>query len=141
MEVTPRLVCPRWRWMTFAGSLVRELDGVGVAELVRRERPPHAGLGGDASQLGAGGVARPRPAAGGPVDHAQQRGDRHRHPELEPGTEVVPAHRSMPTSRRRPPLPWRTSIAPSRGSRSCSVTVSASSRGETAIAYLQLPPG
>jgi hypothetical protein len=34
--------------------LVRELDGVGVAELVGGEPPPHAGLGGDAPQLGAG---------------------------------------------------------------------------------------
>jgi hypothetical protein len=32
----------------------------------------------------------------------------------------------MPTSRRRPPLPWRTSTDPARGSRSCSVSVSSS---------------
>jgi hypothetical protein len=34
--------------------LVREFDGVGVAELVGGETPPHAGLRGDAAQLGAG---------------------------------------------------------------------------------------
>jgi hypothetical protein len=34
--------------------LVGEFDGVGVAELVGREPSPHAGLGGDASELGAG---------------------------------------------------------------------------------------
>jgi hypothetical protein len=33
---------------------VREFDGVGVAQLVRRESPPDAGLGGDPAQLGAG---------------------------------------------------------------------------------------
>jgi hypothetical protein len=35
-------------------TLVGELDGVGVAELVRRESPPHTGLRGDAPELGAG---------------------------------------------------------------------------------------
>jgi hypothetical protein len=35
-------------------ALVGELDGVGVAQLVGRKPPPHAGLGGDAPQLGAG---------------------------------------------------------------------------------------
>ena len=35
-------------------ALVREFDGVGVAQLVRCEPPPHAGLGGDASELGPG---------------------------------------------------------------------------------------
>src|SRR5215216_7677046 len=39
----------------FAGHF----DGVRVAELVRREAPTHAGLAGDASQLGAGGGGRP----------------------------------------------------------------------------------
>jgi hypothetical protein len=34
--------------------LVREFDSVGVAELVGREAAPHAGLRGDAPQLGAG---------------------------------------------------------------------------------------
>jgi hypothetical protein len=34
--------------------LVGEFDGVGVAQLVRREPSPHAGLGGDAAELGAG---------------------------------------------------------------------------------------
>jgi hypothetical protein len=69
--------------------LVGEFDGVGVAELVRREPPPHTGLGGDAAKLPAGGVARPGPPARRTVNHAQQRADRHFHPELEPGTEVV----------------------------------------------------
>jgi hypothetical protein len=80
--------------MTLSGTpLVRELDGVGVAQLVRREPPPHAGLRRDAPQLGAGSVAGPRPSAGRPVDHAQQRPYGHGHPELEPWAEVVPAPR------------------------------------------------
>jgi hypothetical protein len=33
---------------------MREFDGVGVAELVRCEPPPHTGVGGDAAELGAG---------------------------------------------------------------------------------------
>jgi hypothetical protein len=74
-------------------SFVGELDGVGVAQLVGREAPPHTGLRGYSAQLGAGGVAGPGPAAGGPVEHAQQRADRHCHPELEPGAEVLPAPR------------------------------------------------
>jgi hypothetical protein len=97
IDVTPRLVCPlddiEW------DALVGELNGVGVAELVRGETAPHPSLRGDAAQLGAGGVAGPRPAAGRAVDHPQQRTDRHRHPELEPRPEVLPAptvHADLP---------------------------------------------
>jgi hypothetical protein len=70
---------------------VGELDGVGVAQLVGREPPPYPGLGGDATELRAGGVARPRPATGPSVNHAQQRSDRHAHARFEPGAEVLPA--------------------------------------------------
>jgi hypothetical protein len=35
-------------------ALVGKLDGVGMAQLVRGEPPPHTGLRGDAVQLGAG---------------------------------------------------------------------------------------
>jgi hypothetical protein len=52
-------------------ALVRQLDGVGVAQLVGGEAPPHTGLGGDPAQLGASGVAVPGPPAGRPFDHAQ----------------------------------------------------------------------
>jgi hypothetical protein len=71
-------------------ALVGELDGVGVAQLVRREPPPHPGFGGDAPQLGAGGVARPGPPAGRTVDDAQERTDRHADTQVEPGAKVVP---------------------------------------------------
>jgi hypothetical protein len=37
-------------------ALVGELDGVGVAQLVGREPPPHTGGRGDAAPVGAGGA-------------------------------------------------------------------------------------
>src|SRR5436309_1072892 len=41
------------------------------------------------------------------------------------GLRFSQPHASMPTSRRRPPLPRRTSTDPRRGSRSCSLSASA----------------
>jgi hypothetical protein len=69
----------------FAGHL----DGVRVAQLVRREAPPHARVPGDAAQLCAG-RARPRPPAGGAVYDAEQRPDRQLDARLEPRCELVP---------------------------------------------------
>jgi hypothetical protein len=37
--------------MTISGTLAGHLDGVRVAELVRREAPTHPGLAGDAAQF------------------------------------------------------------------------------------------
>jgi hypothetical protein len=71
--------------------LVRQLDGVGVAQLVRGKPLSDAGPRGDAPQLRAGGVGSPRPATRAPLDHAQQRTDRHPDAQLEPGPEVIPA--------------------------------------------------
>jgi hypothetical protein len=69
--------------------LVGEFDGVGVAELVRREPPPHTGLGGDAAKLPAGGVARQgRPRVGPSITHSSGPTGI-ANPELEPRTEVV----------------------------------------------------
>ena len=39
-------------------AVAGHLDGVRVPELVRRKASPHAGLAGDAAQLGAGGGGR-----------------------------------------------------------------------------------
>src|SRR5215211_5099496 len=102
--------------MTLSGTLlVGEFDGVGVAQPVGREASPHTGLRGDAPQLGAGGVTGPGPSTGRTVDHAQQRTDRHPDPQLEPRAELLPSPTGpCPTSRRRPPLPWRTSTDPGR---------------------------
>jgi len=41
-----------------------ELDGVGVAQLMRRKAPPHARLGGEPAELDPDPGARPEPASG-----------------------------------------------------------------------------
>jgi hypothetical protein len=74
---------------------------VRVAQLVRREAAPHAGP----AELAADRGARPWPALGGAIDHAEQRPDRQLGPGGQPWAELLPAHSCMPTSRRRPPLP------------------------------------
>jgi hypothetical protein len=93
-------------------AFARHLHGVGVAELVGREAAAHAGRG--AAQLRAGGCGRPRSAPGGAVDDAEQRPDRKLEAKLEPGWSSCEPQSSMPTSRRRPPLPRRTSSEPRR---------------------------
>src|ERR671923_1355574 len=71
-------------------ALAGHLDGVRVAQLVRREASPHAGLAGDPSQLGAGGGGPPGPSAGGAVDDAEQRADGQLDARLEPRRELLP---------------------------------------------------
>ena len=56
-------------------ALAGELERVRVAQLVRREPAPDAGLGGEPAQLAADPGARPGPPAGGAVDDAEQRPD------------------------------------------------------------------
>ena len=70
----------------FAG----ELDGVGVAQLMRREAPAYTGLGGKPTELDPGPGARPGPAASGAVDDAEQRPDRQLDPVAEPGRQLLP---------------------------------------------------
>jgi hypothetical protein len=57
-------------------TLAGELDGVGVAQLVRRKAAPDTRLDREPAELHADVGARPRPAAGRAVDHAEQRPDR-----------------------------------------------------------------
>jgi hypothetical protein len=71
-------------------ALTRHLDRVRVAQLVRCEPPPHAGLASDASQLGAGGGRRPRASPCRAVDDAEQWSDRQRLARLEPGLKLLP---------------------------------------------------
>src|SRR5215208_6052293 len=71
-------------------ALAGHLDGMRVAELVRRKAPTHPGLAGDASQLRAGGAGCPRPSACRAVDDAKQRSDRQLDPRLEPWLELLP---------------------------------------------------
>src|SRR3954471_8467236 len=94
----------------FAGPL----DGGGVAELMWREATPDACSGGGATQLGPSRGRRPVAPASRAVDDAQQRTDRELAPKLEPRQQLCPPQPSMPTSRRRPPLPRRTSNEPRR---------------------------
>ena len=71
-------------------ALARHLHGMGVAQLVRREAPPHAGFPRDASQLRARCGGRPRPPPCRAGDDAEQRSDRQRHPRLQPGLKLLP---------------------------------------------------
>ena len=57
-------------------ALAGELDGMGVAQLVRREAPPDTRLGGEPAELDAHVRARPRPPASRAVDDAEQAADR-----------------------------------------------------------------
>src|SRR4051812_42874356 len=86
----PRLVCPSWRWITISGTPSRAIS-TACAWRSWCGAKPHAGLAGDAAQLGAGGGGRPGPPAGGAVDDAEQRADRQLDPRLEPCFELLPA--------------------------------------------------
>jgi hypothetical protein len=74
-------------------AFARHLDGVGVAQLVRREAAPNPGRGGRAPQLRACRSGRPVAAARRAVDDAQQGTDRKLGPQLEPGPEFFPSPR------------------------------------------------
>ena len=67
-------------------ALVRHLDRVRVAELMRREAAPYAS--GDSCQLLACGGLLPMPAGGRAMDHAQQGPDWQRPPEFEPRLQL-----------------------------------------------------
>src|SRR4051812_46250099 len=71
----------------FAG----ELDGVGVAQLVRREAPPDTRLDSEPTELDPDPGARPGPAASGAVDDAEQRPDPQLDPVAEPGRQLLPS--------------------------------------------------
>jgi hypothetical protein len=52
------------------------LDGVSVAQLVRSETPPYAGLRRGSSKCNSHLRARPGPATGWAVDHTEERSNR-----------------------------------------------------------------
>src|SRR5215218_121408 len=56
-------------------ALAREFERVRVAQLVRRKPAPDPGPGGESAELRADRGLRPWSAAGGAVDHAEQRPD------------------------------------------------------------------
>ncbi len=71
-------------------ALTSHLDGVRVAQLVRRKAATHSGPGRDNSHLCAGGSRRPRPTTGSSMDDTEQRSDRQLPSELEPRRELIP---------------------------------------------------
>ena len=97
-------------------------------------------------QLRADAGGRARPAARRAAQDAEQRADRQGPARSSSqGSSCSHAQRSIPTSRRFPPLPWRTRIAPATGSRSVSASASASlirspARHSTMISAAQPDP-
>jgi hypothetical protein len=91
-EVMPRSACPELALdHDERHALACHLDCVCVAELMRRESPPHARMEGDPSHLGAdrgGGARTPGDRA---VDHTEQRADRQRLPMPKLWYELSPA--------------------------------------------------
>ena len=76
--------------------LAQQLDGVGVAELMRSYAPADPGRDGGAMQLKASRAGRPGVPARRPGDHAEQRADRERHPLGHPRFKGRPASRVHP---------------------------------------------
>ena len=126
-------------------ALTRHLDSVRMPQLVRREPPAHSGSLCGAVQLPADPRSGARPAACRPAQNAEQDANRRRARRSSQGSSCVHAHRSMPTSRRLPPWRCRTKSAPRSGSRSVSVSASASlilnpARQSTTITPRSLSP-
>src|SRR3954454_7120367 len=87
----PRLLSRSWRWIDDERhSLVGHLDGVSVAQLVRREAPANACGPGGAAQLDTRGGGRPWSSSGRAVDDAQQRADRKLEAHIDPPLQVLP---------------------------------------------------
>ena len=86
-------------------ALAGQLDSVPMAELMGREPAPHTGMRRQPAQLGPHRRGCPRTAAGGSVDHAEQRPDRHLHAMSEPRVEVFEPPLVHPDLRRLCPLP------------------------------------
>jgi hypothetical protein len=72
-------------------AFVGELEGVGVAQLLRGKSPPHPGLGREAVQLGSHTRTGPAAAAGGAFEDAELWTDRQLGADREPGTQLLPA--------------------------------------------------
>jgi hypothetical protein len=107
-------------------AFASHLHGVRVAELVGCEAPAHTSPRGGVAQLRTRGPRGPGASAGRAGGDTQQRTAGRSTRVANHGCSCSQAQSSMPTSRRRPPLPWRTSSEPRRGSRSASPSASAS---------------
>jgi hypothetical protein len=106
--------------------LAQQLDSMRMAELVRGYAPADPGRDGGAMQLKASGAGRPRVAARRSGDHAEQRATGSVARSATHDSRAAQPHASIPTRRRRSPLPCLTKIDPRRCSRSVSVSDSAS---------------
>jgi hypothetical protein len=122
------VLCPSWRWMTIRGTPSRAISTACVfrSGCGAKRRPTPARAAARRSSARAPLVVHGRPRARpmmmqnsgptGSVIRAVSHGSSSCHPQS-----------SIPTSRRRPPLPRRTSSEPRRRSRSASCSASASS--------------
>jgi hypothetical protein len=75
-------------------ALAGHLDGVRVADLVRREAAPHGGVAGDASQLGAGRGGRP--SSNQAAERERSDWIRSKSPAVAAGRGQAPGYRSTP---------------------------------------------
>jgi hypothetical protein len=127
MLVVPRLVCPSCRWIMFSGTPSRASSSACACRswcgANRRRIPARAATRRNSPRTAAADHGRPRSGA---VDNAEQGSHRELGAHGQPWPKLFPAHPSIPTSRRRPPLPWRTCTDPRRWSRSSSLNASAS---------------
>ena len=97
-------------------ALARHLNGMGMAQLVRREAPPHTGLVRHVRQVRARRGGRPGPSAGRSVDHAEQRSDGQLDARLEPRRELFPGRQrgvGATYRRRERPSAWKAALSTS----------------------------
>jgi hypothetical protein len=118
----PELTLDNQQW----DALARHLYRVGVAQLVWGEAAAQSGASGRAVQLNADSGWRPGRPRMGPrrTQNSAPTGSVER--SVSHGASCCHAQRSIPTSRRLPPLPRRISTVPRSASRSLSVNARAS---------------
>ena len=122
-DVMPRSLCPSWRWMTISGTPSRAISTAWAwrswCGAKRRHTPAAAAVRRSSARAAADDLWRPRVVPlmtqrRGPTGSSRRMSSQ--------GPSCSHPHVSMPTSRRRPPLPRRTSSEPRRSSRSPSRT-------------------
>jgi hypothetical protein len=106
--------------------LAGRLHRMRVPELVRREPASDSCYRGGVVQLSADSGRSAWPPACRAAQDAEQRPTGRSLRSSSQGSRCIPAQRSIPTSRRLSPLPWRTTSEPRPGSRSVSLRASAS---------------
>jgi hypothetical protein len=126
-EVMPRLLYPSWRWMTIRGTPSWAISTAWACRswcgAKRRRTPACAAVRRRSARAAVLDQVRPRVGPlmtqkSGPTGSSSRTSSQ--------GCRCSQAHPSMPTSRRRPPSPRRTSTEPRHRSRSGSLSASAS---------------